>query len=69
MKNQEIKTKKCRKCGRELPASEFYVKKGAADGLQAWCKKCQKTEAITDLPPRLIANAAIPTLRNLHRVN
>lgn len=28
MENQEIKTKKCPKCGRELPASEFYVKKG-----------------------------------------
>lgn len=42
MENQEIKTKRCPKCGRELPASEFYVKKGAADGLQAWCKKCQK---------------------------
>lgn len=42
MENQEIKTKKCLKCGRELPLSEFYVKKGAADGLQAWCKECQK---------------------------
>lgn len=43
MENQEIKTKKCPKCGRELPSSEFYVKNGASDGLQAWCKKCQKT--------------------------
>ncbi len=43
MENQEIKTKRCLKCGRELPASEFYVKKRAADGLQAWCKECQKT--------------------------
>lgn len=43
MENPEVRTKKCLKCGRELPASEFYVKKGAADGLQAWCKKCQKT--------------------------
>lgn len=43
MENQEIKTKRCPKCGRELPLSEFYVKKGAADGLQAWCKECQKT--------------------------
>lgn len=42
MENPEVRTKKCRKCGRELPASEFYVKKGAADGLQAWCKECRK---------------------------
>lgn len=43
MENLEVRTKKCSKCGRELPVSEFYVKKGAADGLQAWCKECQKT--------------------------
>lgn len=43
MENQEIKTKRCPKCGRELPASEFYVKNSAADGLQPWCKECQKT--------------------------
>ena len=42
MENQEIKTKRCPKCGRELPSSEFYVKNSAADGLQAWCKECQK---------------------------
>lgn len=42
MENQEIKTKKCSKCGRELPLSEFYLKRGASDGLQAWCKECQK---------------------------
>lgn len=43
MENQEIKTKRCPKCGRELPLSEFYVKNSAADGLQPWCKECQKT--------------------------
>lgn len=36
-----IKTKKCLKCGRELPVTEFYKKSKAPDGLQAWCKKCQ----------------------------
>ena len=45
MENLEVRTKKCSKCGRELPASEFYVKKGAADGLQAWCKECQKIDS------------------------
>lgn len=43
MENLEVRTKKCSKCGRELPVSEFYVKKEAADGLQTWCKECQKT--------------------------
>lgn len=42
MENQEIKTKKCSKCGRELPLNEFYLNRAAADGLQAWCKECQK---------------------------
>lgn len=42
MENQEIKTKKCPKCGRELPLSEFYLKRSAADGLQTSCKECQK---------------------------
>ena len=48
MENQEIKTKKCSKCGRELPPSEFYVKNSAADGLQTWCKKCQKEKVRTN---------------------
>lgn len=48
MENQEIKTKRCLKCGRELPPSEFYVKNSAADGLQTWCKKCQKERARTN---------------------
>lgn len=37
-----IKTKKCLKCGRELPVTEFYKKSNAPDGLQTWCKKCQR---------------------------
>ena len=38
----EIKTKKCSKCGRELPVIEFYKKSDAPDGLQYWCKKCAR---------------------------
>ena len=41
MENQEIKTKRCPKCGRELPLNEFYLKRAAPDGLQTWCKECQ----------------------------
>lgn len=36
----EIKTKKCSKCGRELPVTEFHAKSNAPDGLQYWCKEC-----------------------------
>lgn len=35
-----IKTKKCLKCGRELPVTEFYKKSNAPDGLQYRCKEC-----------------------------
>lgn len=48
MENLEVRTKKCSKCGRELPASEFYVKNSAADGLQPWCKECQKGRVRTN---------------------
>ena len=32
--------KKCSKCGKELPESEFYRKSKSADGLQPYCKTC-----------------------------
>ena len=35
-------TKKCKKCGKELPASEFYKNKACNDGLSSWCKECMK---------------------------
>ena len=35
-------TKKCTKCGRELPVSEFHKNKAQKDGLQTYCKECQK---------------------------
>lgn len=37
-----IKTKKCTRCGRELPVTEFHKKNNALDGLQSWCKECQR---------------------------
>lgn len=37
---EEIKTKVCSKCGRELPLSEFYKRKVSNDGLQSYCKEC-----------------------------
>ena len=35
-------TKKCSKCGRELPVSEFYKNKSCKDGLRPYCKECHK---------------------------
>lgn len=37
-----METKKCSKCGRELPVSEFNKNKQAKDGLQCRCKSCQR---------------------------
>ena len=34
------KTKKCSRCGRELPLSEFSKQKATKDGLRYWCKSC-----------------------------
>ena len=34
-------TKKCPKCRRELPLSEFRKNKSRSDGLQCWCKSCR----------------------------
>lgn len=36
--------KRCSKCGRELPLTEFYKKKDTKDGLQYYCKSCQNQE-------------------------
>mgnify|MGYP001057383539 CR=1 FL=1 len=34
------KLKKCSKCGRELPVSEFWKNASTEDGLQTYCKEC-----------------------------
>ena len=35
-------TKKCSKCGRELPLESFSKYKRSKDGLFCWCKECHK---------------------------
>ena len=40
MDNQEIKTKRCPKCGRVLPITEFSKNKSRKDGLNHYCKQC-----------------------------
>ena len=41
MNTKEVKIKRCSKCGRELPISEFGNNKITKDGLQCWCKECK----------------------------
>lgn len=36
-----METKKCGKCGRVLPVSEFYKQSKSKDGYQYACKHCQ----------------------------
>ncbi len=35
-----MQTKVCRKCGKELPVSEFYANKANKDGYHSYCKEC-----------------------------
>ena len=42
MEQDTIITKECSHCHRTLLVTEFYKKKGTSDGLQYYCKQCQK---------------------------
>ena len=37
---ENVLTKKCSKCGRELPISEFYKNNRTKDGYCYYCKSC-----------------------------
>ena len=39
---EEVKTKRCPKCERVLPITEFNKSKSRKDGLRSYCKECQK---------------------------
>lgn len=41
-------TKRCPKCGRDLPRDAFYPKLEAKDGLQSYCKECAKPKVKKD---------------------
>ena len=56
-------TKVCTRCGKELPVDQFSRRSSSADGLQMWCKSCQResqriSRSNRQLPPP-----------NLHRVS
>ncbi len=38
----DLKTKRCSKCGKVKPVSEFNKDKRAKDKLRFWCKQCDK---------------------------
>lgn len=40
-----METKKCSKCKRELPVTEFNKSIKSKDGLQSYCKSCQSEAA------------------------
>ena len=39
---EQVKTKVCKRCGRELPLHEFGRHGRTADGLQVYCRECSK---------------------------
>ena len=39
---EEVKTKRCPKCERVLPLSDFNKCKSRKDGLDCWCKECKR---------------------------
>ena len=44
MNNVEVKTKRCSKCGRILPITEFSKNKSRKDGLNHYCKQCDRAK-------------------------
>lgn len=40
---EKVETKKCAKCHRDLPVTEFWKDSRARDGLNCYCKECMKT--------------------------
>ena len=44
MDNVELKTKRCGKCGRILPITEFSKDKSRKDGLNHYCKQCDRAK-------------------------
>lgn len=66
--NQESTTraiKVCTRCGKELPVEQFNRRSSSADGLQTWCKSCQRESQRTSrsnrqLPPPVKGDPSSP---------
>lgn len=41
-----METKVCKKCGRELPISDFYTNSKAKDALATYCKECSNVLSV-----------------------
>lgn len=41
-----METKVCKRCGRELPVSDFYTNNKAKDGLATYCKECSNVLSV-----------------------
>lgn len=64
---EEMKTKKCSKCKRELPITEFHRNKAAKDGLQSHCKECTKLYDANKKKTICVQCLQIPNLLNSNR--
>jgi hypothetical protein len=51
--DQERKTKRCPKCGRELPLERFGKNKRTTDGLKCYCKECENKNVHLDYLGRM----------------
>lgn len=58
---EEIKTKKCSRCGRELPVTMFRRQSKAPDGLQYYCKECQAAAAAKKTPKEISKSIFVPS--------
>ena len=56
-----METKKCSRCGRVLPISEFNKNSKNKDGLQAYCRECQHEtyQANRLLKEKLLSNNSL----------
>lgn len=59
-------TKKCNKCGRELPVSEFNKRTRAKDGLQSQCRECH-AQAMKQYIIRRAEKENNPSLKRLKK--
>lgn len=62
-----VLTKRCSKCGEELPLTAFYKRSAAKDGLWSHCKKCdhkRKNKYVKANPVRVQTSAMVSDARN-----